>query len=224
MMICKKSFFTEDLNKYFQDPELLFEQTTFHFKSKFKDKRMAVVKLGGAHFVAQEFSSSGINNLLLFVPFRATRAFRAWFYGNKLANKKILCAKPLLFIEKRLGPFRSKSYLLVNYITGLSGGEYFENLSAFKEHWPLAVESIHQQLLQLEDLQIKHIDFGLDSFMIKLGDPYLIDLENIKGYKFHSIFPKKKISHKYFTSLKEEIQNSNSSAYELFDQKLLRTP
>lgn len=224
MMICRKSFYSEKLRKYYKDPELLFEQTTFHFKSKFKDKRMGVVKIGGDHFVAQEFSSTGLHKLLSFLPFRATRAFRAWFYGNKLMNEHVLCAKPLLFIEERLGPFRFKSYLVVNYITGLSGGEYFENVSAFKEHWPSVIESIHKQLNQLEALQVKNIDFGLDSFMVKNNQPYLIDLENIRGFKFRSFFPKKKTSQMYFTSLKEEVKNTNSSAFQLFHEKSIRSP
>lgn len=222
MMLCSNAFYSDKLEKYYQDPELLFEESAYLFKSKFKNKKTALVIIDNVYLVVHRYTKASFWDFIFSIPFRTSQAYRAWSNGLILIKQGIHSTKPLIVIEKRVGPYCTSSYLVTNYITGLQGTQFFKENSAFKEKWEDAAENIKEMLKKLDSSKIKHLNFSLNNFIVKDETPYLIDLELLRKYRFKTFFSKKNISSSYLSALENELINLNSDAHLIFhDQSLV---
>lgn len=217
IMICSKSLYNSDYQNYYHNPDALFNNTEYLFPSKYKNKQVAVVKLDGNYFIAQKFRPYNIWSFLSIFLCRTSFAYRAWYYGHFLNKNQIPAAKPLMFIEKKFGPFCLSSYLITSYIPGIKGEEYFATDSAFSEHWPETSASLLKTIQQLEKLKIFHPDFSIENCIIKDETPYLIDLE-----KMHRAMNSKNLSKQYISSMKKNLSNTSKNAHQVFFEQTLQ--
>ena len=58
-----------------------------------------------------------------------TRARNCWFFGRQLNSYGILSPQPLAYLEFGCGPFRTRSFLLTEYIDGVHLNSFVENNS-----------------------------------------------------------------------------------------------
>lgn len=220
-MLCLKSFYQNDFNKYLQDPELLFENTSYYFTSCYKDKKIALVSIEGTYFIAHKFTPKSIWTYFTRIPFQASEAFRAWYYGHLLSKLNINATKPLLIIEKQTGPFCFTSYLITSYVSGINGDEYFKKSSAFKEHWPETSANILKTINDLSLSKIVQNNFCLHNFIIKDNQPHLIDLDKLHSYPLSHRLHQKRHFNKYFSSLENNLEFSSIEAYNIFKNQAL---
>ncbi len=221
MMLCSKSFYQADFEKYFQDPELLFENTSYFFINSHKGKKVALVSIKGTHFVAYKYTPRTLWGYFTKLPFQASKAFRSWHYGHLLSSLDINTTKPLLLIEKRLGPFCFSSYLITSYISGVKGAEYFNESSAFKEKWPETTKKILNTINLLSHSKIVQQNFSLNNFIIDGNQPYLVDLDKLHSYPFsHKLYQKRHYKN-YLTSLEQDLKLSDEMASHIFQNQAL---
>ena len=221
-MISSKSFYREEFSIYYKEPERLFEGTSYLFSSHYKNTKVAVVTINGLHYVARKFQPDNLWAYLLQLPFKSSNALRAWYYGHMLSKLNINASKPVLMIEKRIGPFCFSSYLLSSYISGDKGDEYFQDSSPFKESWPEASSNLLKMLEKLSLSKIMHYNICLNNFIIKDNKPYLIDLEKLHKYPFSHKIHQKKHYNQYFSSIEKDLMESTLEGYNIFQEESLR--
>jgi hypothetical protein len=107
-------------------------------------------------------------------------ARKSWLDGTLLYASGIPTPQPRLFLERRLGPFKSRSYLLTDYVPGTSLYRYlrFRNPSAEEiNDFAQQTAAIWQQLA---DVHIQHNDFQTENLLVDPhGKLWLIDLERL---------------------------------------------
>lgn len=221
MMLCHKSFYNNELTKYYDDPELFFKNAVFVLKSKYKNKETAVIAIDDISLVVHKYYKKNLLDYLLSIPFKPSEAFRGWYYGQILMKNKIACSKPILVIEKRIGPYCTSSYLVTSYITGLSGYDFFKDNSPYQEKWAETTDNIQQLLTNLNKIKVTHSDFELKSIIVKDDLPYLVDLDKLQRFRYKSTSSERIRLKKYFINLKSELNQKESKAYQLFEDKTI---
>ncbi len=124
-------------------------------------------------------------------PFRRMRkslqrtpAHQSWLDGRFLFEAGIPTPRPRAFLERRLGPFKTKSYLLTDYVLGTS----LYRLMRFGNPSEDAVQKIVTQVValwqRLDELQVQHNDFKPENLIVDPnGKVWLIDLERMCRYR-----------------------------------------
>lgn len=201
---------------YFKDPDLLFEKTDHIFKDRKNRNKVALVEIEGVHYVVKKFKITGFNNWIKSFPFRASKAFRSWQYANYLTELNIPTPKPLMLIEKRVGPFWTDSYLVCEYLNGQTGKEYFSKDSPFKEHWKDSLNELKSLLEVLNAHQIIHADFSLNNIIVHERKIYLLDLSSLHLYHFDHAFYKRRYRNQHLEKLKRKFEELDSKASLLY--------
>lgn len=217
VMLCFKPLYNASFKDYYDNPDAIFTKTEYLFPSKFKNKQVAVVNLDGNYFIAQKFRPYNFLSFLSIFLCRTSYAYRAWHYGHLLSKHQIPAAKPLMFIEKKFGPFCVSSYFIAGYIPAIGAEIYFAPNSAFTEHWPETSTNLLKTIAQLEKLKLFYRDFCLENCLIKDETPYLIDLERI-----HRAIYSKHLSKQQISSLKKNLNEASISARHVFFEQSIK--
>jgi tRNA A-37 threonylcarbamoyl transferase component Bud32 len=124
-----------------------------------------------------------IKNALHFLKrcFKPSRARRSWQNGNILQLLGINTAKPIALIEKRIGPFQLKSYLITEYLEGILLTDYVVSLENKNQTVPDWLDQqLTQMLTGLWRAGISHGDFKATNFLVVGEKLILIDLDSMQ--------------------------------------------
>jgi hypothetical protein len=107
-------------------------------------------------------------------------ARKSWLDGRFLHERGVSTPQPRLFLERRLGPFKGRSYLLTDFVPGTSLYRYMR----FRHPSADEIDDFAQQTAaiwqRLADLQIQHNDFQTENLLVDpRGKLWLIDLERL---------------------------------------------
>lgn len=116
---------------------------------------------------------------------RPSRAWVSWRNGHLLRFLGITTPEPIALIEKRIGPFRGKAYLVTQAVDGLPLDKAIVDDRA-------CIGLAATQIRRLADAQISHGDMKANNFMVSAHKVYLIDLDTMKQHHsawfFHQAF------------------------------------
>jgi len=219
----KNNFYLKSDEKYFSllqnavsniDALLENESNLFYKNDKGDTTTIAVVKIGDREFVVKRYN---IKNFWHFIKncFRKSYAEKALFNINVLWNLKISTFTPVAIIEKYIGSFKGKSYLITEYVkNGIRGCDYFAKDEKPKPEWDQVVKNIGEIAKKLKKAFIEHRDFQYGNILIVDKTALLHDVEHMKYYvcnsdKFQKAF-QKDIDHFL------DFVKSNPAAYEMF--------
>lgn len=120
-------------------------------------------------------------------PFRRVRkslqrtpARQSWFDGRFLVEEGLPTPQPRAFLERRLGPFNTESFLLTDYVPGTS----LYRLMRFGNPSDDEVQEVITQVValwqRLDELHVQHNDFKPENLIVDPnGKVWLIDLERM---------------------------------------------
>jgi hypothetical protein len=107
-------------------------------------------------------------------------ARKSWLDGRFLCQSGVPTPRPRLFLERRVGPFKSRSYLLTDYVPGTSLYRYMRFRGPSRDEIANFARQVAAIWQQLDDVRIQHNDFQTENFLV---DPqrklWLIDLERL---------------------------------------------
>ena len=119
-----------------------------------------------------------------------TRARRGWKYGRLLRSNGVRTPWPLAYEEKRIGPVRHTSFLLTEYIPGLTLTEYMEKETANDGNaWSQPASTFAGFWSQLGTLRMTHGDLKASNFIV--GEDlrlWVIDLDSASQHPRFSTF------------------------------------
>lgn len=207
----KKNFFSFVLlDKTFESPQLLKiinnpDQYLVSSNQILKDNdKRTIVKLtsDSKTIILKRYNYSGLYDWITKCPFRSSKAYRAWYYHHQLLKNGIETAKPIAIIEKRLGPFWKKTYLISEYIEGQTLSQKLRE----------ADETIHKeisgQIITALNIFYKqkwlHRDLVSRNVIVYKNKIAIIDLDEMHSYAFNNNLFKSKFHKKHFLKLIEK--------------------
>lgn len=173
--------FSRELRKehaiqFIDDPDLLIKEgevlksgrTATVAKINFGDKSYIVKRYNRKNFFHQ-FARS----------LKKSRSAVSWRNGHLLQLYGIPTAKPLLMLERRIGPMRGISYVVTEYLTGLHAFDYFQEDDRSSEAKEMA-QKITKLIQDLHQCRFIHGDLKPNNIWITGNRPILIDLDGMR--------------------------------------------
>jgi len=142
------------------------------------------INIDGFNLVIKRYNIKNFSHLLRRF-WRPSRASVSWRNANLLELIGIKTPKPIGFIEKRFGPFRSVAYFISEY------QEADSLLSTYSKRAPLEKEltQISNLFKTLNKFKISHGDFKASNLLINSsGEISLIDLDSMHEHVSHALF------------------------------------
>jgi tRNA A-37 threonylcarbamoyl transferase component Bud32 len=113
---------------------------------------------------------------------RNTRAWSSWLNAHRLELLGIPTPKPIAFLERRWGPFRSTSYYISEYIDGTD----LYRLITSDRSKEINIESLSikfgEMLKLFADANMSHGDFKATNFIVADEKLYIIDIEGMREH------------------------------------------
>jgi aminoglycoside phosphotransferase (APT) family kinase protein len=168
----------ELVERIWRDPnDLLASGSKLQYKPRCS---VARVDGYGGSFVWKRHNWGGIGRTLRKALSRSV-AKKCWTDGRSLHEAGVPTPQPRLYLERRIGPVNTCSYLLTDYVAGTSLYRFMR----FEQPARPVIEQLAQQAAaiwqQLDDLRIQHNDFQTENFLVDpAGKLWLIDLERLR--------------------------------------------
>jgi len=105
--------------------------------------------------------------------FKPSRAAVCWRMAREFADAGIRTARPVLMIEKRLGPLRARAYYVYEYVAGEALPSVLEKDTGTRE----TMEKIAAMFARMARHGIVHGDMKATNILIDSGEPVLVDLD-----------------------------------------------
>lgn len=186
-LLCAKKYF-DSIAAVVNDLDVLLDNknNVFYKNTAGDATTIAVVSIDGHKFVVKRYNIRGFWHFLKNI-FRKSYAHKAWFNIKVLKGLNIPTLTPVALIEKYIGPFKGKSYLITEYIeNGIRGCDYFAEGEEAKPEWEQIVKNIADIAAKLKQAFIEHRDFQYGNILIVGSTPILHDLEHMKYYQNNS--------------------------------------
>ncbi len=212
MVIYDRNYETHALLSCLKDPDSLF--ATADILKNGRSATVAKMKIDDHEVVVKRYN---IKDSLHWLRrcLRSTRAMTSWSLGQLLHLFDISTAKPIAVIEKRFLGLRGKSYLLMEYIDGVTAGDFFAQASAEDPATINVAEKIVELFFNLATLRITHGDLKKTNILIRDNTPVLIDLD---GMSLHSSESSFKRAFRLETKRFMENWRSTPSIHKLFER------
>lgn len=180
-MVCKRNSYHGKMKRLLSDPDPIISSSKL-----LKDGRsstVALTEVDGKLLVIKRYNIKNFMHALKRCP-RNTRAWSSWRNAHSLERLAIPTPKPIAFLEKRWGPFRSTSYYISEYIDGTdlynlitSGRSKKINIKALSIRFGEILKSLFNAC-------ISHGDFKATNFIVAGEKLYLIDIEGMCEHVF----------------------------------------
>jgi hypothetical protein len=151
-------------------------------------------------------------------------ARKAWLDGRLLLGAGIPTPRPRAFIEIRIGPFKTTSYFLADYVAGTS----LYRLMRFAPPPMEVVRHLAEQVAaiwqQLDDLRVCHNDFKTENLLVDpQGKVWLIDLDRLRRCRRVDDVRRRQIRDAG-DLLHPRNWRTDPAAAELFRREIVKTP
>ena len=187
LIICRNEFYTEELEHLLLDPEKPFTIKKKWIKKSI-DRSIITWRVDGKKFVIKKHNTKNLTHILKQICFRhSSKALRSFYYSYLFDKIGVNTPKAVAIIEKRIGPFHTDAYHIMEHIEGVKGNEYFTQPFETAQE---KKESIKQTLLiaqKLNDAKIIHGNLNLSHVHYVDGNPYILDLDTTHKYSNKSL-------------------------------------
>ena len=175
-MVCDRDFHNEAMARFLDDPELVIDASRL-----LKDgntSTVALVEVGGQRLVVKRYNIKNpwhaLNRSL-----RPSRAWVSWRNAHRLALLGIPTPKPIAFLEKRWGPFRSRAYFIMEYVDGIDAYHLLHSDTAKEINREGFVKRFGKLLQLFADASISHGDFKATNFIVADEGLFIIDVDGM---------------------------------------------
>jgi tRNA A-37 threonylcarbamoyl transferase component Bud32 len=162
-------YWTDDLKKMMEDPDLFLD----HDAEVFKREQMDAVGAGRGFVVKRHHFRTAAD--LVKGLFRPSHARRAWHKALQLEQAGIATAKPIAYADRRRWGMLIASYFVMERIAGaVDLNSYRGNKAGTARRLADLLARLHGEGFAHRDLKGSNVVFDSD------GRPYLIDLDGLR--------------------------------------------
>lgn len=178
-MVCDRNFYHGEIKKLIADPDSVIDSSRL-----LKDGNSATVALAEVNGKLLVIKRYNIKNFMHALKrcLRNTRAWTSWRNAHRLELLGIPTPKPIAFLERRWGPFRSTSYYISEYIDGRDLYRLITSDKSRKINIEALSISFGEMLKLLADANMSHGDFKATNFIVAGKKLYIIDIEGMRKH------------------------------------------
>ena len=186
-MVCERDYYHGEIKKLLSDSDVFIASSKL-----LKDGRSSTVALAEVNGKPLVIKRYNIKNFVHALKrcLRNTRAWSSWRNAHRLELLYIPTPKPIAFLEKRWGPFRSTSYYITEYVDGtdlyrLITPDRYKGLNL-----EVPGKRFGEILKSLANASMSHGDFKSKNFISSEDRMYIIDIEGMQEHRFKWRFKK----------------------------------
>ena len=180
-MVCERNFYHGEMKKLIADPDSVIDSS--RLLKDGNSASVALAEVNGKLLVIKRYNIKNFIHALKRCP-RNTRAWLSWRNAHSLELLGIPTPKPIAFLERRWGPFRSTSYYISEYIDGT---DLYRQITSDKSK-EINIEALSisfgKMLKLLSDANMSHGDFKAANFIAAGKKLYIIDIEGMRKHSY----------------------------------------
>lgn len=174
-------FAGESLDRLFANPDRYFDGTYSLVLKTDATTSVCAVRVGGEHLVIKRYNIRGALHRLSRAV-RGSRAARCWRVGRAMRACGIPVARPVAFMEERLGPFRGRAWLVTQYCQG-TGLDRFMAAHAGDGTGEQVLSAVVALFRQFAQHRFSHGDMKATNVLVDAGAARLIDLDAARAHR-----------------------------------------
>jgi hypothetical protein len=180
-IVCQPQFSTQNMQAVFRDLD-----TTILSASKIlKDdptSTVVIVNIDNKPLVIKRANTKGLIHFIRRLVC-VSRARKNWHFATQLKAANIPTFEPIAYVEDRFGPFKRRSYLICSLLGGIDSLRFFSD-NAYEAQWKVVANNIVTMIEKLANARLSHRDLNLSNIILVGSQPYLIDLDSMRHYRF----------------------------------------
>jgi tRNA A-37 threonylcarbamoyl transferase component Bud32 len=114
---------------------------------------------------------------------KGSRAKKCWLFGHRLTDAGIPCAAPLAFVEQRKYGLIRQSYIINEFIPGISLQKMITANTYSKDEKKHIISLCEEFLNKLTKFRLTHGDMKPSNILLHDEKPLLIDLDSMKQHR-----------------------------------------
>ena len=144
----------------------------------------------GKSWVLKRFNLRGLAHTTTHL-LSLSRAARNWACGLHLCSGGIASPRPMAFLEQRLGPFRTQSYVLTEFVPGTRLREFDFKANRSDRELDVLCQEFARIWHRLGQLRMSHGDMKATNFLVASDHRlWLIDLDGARIHRANAAFRK----------------------------------
>lgn len=180
LLICRGDDYTDDLKKLALNPDHPFETKKSWIKDD-QERSILTWRMSGKKYVIKRYNACSIAHWLKqLVKYSSSTALQSFYYSYLLDQIDIKSAKAVAIIEKRVGPFLSTSYQVMEHIKGTKGSDFFDEATLAELDYDRSIKETVKLARKLENANLVHSELKLNHIVYVDGSPYLLDLDCVE--------------------------------------------
>ena len=180
-MVCDRNFYHGEMKKLITDPDSVIGSSKL-----LKDgnsSTVGLVEVNNKLLVVKRYNIKNFRHALKRCP-RNTRAWSSWRNAHKLELLGIPTPKPIAFLEKRCGPFRSTAYYITEYVDGTDLYHLITSDRSEEINIEVISKRFGEILKSLANACMSHGDFKATNFIVTDDRLFIIDIEGMCEHRF----------------------------------------
>ncbi len=216
-MVCDRNEYSEELIRFINNIDNEIESS--RLLKKGNSSTVGLVELNGRSMIVKRYNIKNFAHAISRC-FRPSRAWISWKNAHLLGFMGVLTPMPIMFLERRLGIFRSKAYFLMEYVKGKDCYHLLHSDRVKAVEIKTIVKQFRQLLQTFADTSVLHGDLKATNFLVvENGELYVLDLDSMTEYRLRYGFKKR-----FNKKLKRLMKNWDDlpEVYDMFGDELAK--
>jgi len=179
--VCDRALATPGLLTLLADPDASLQQADAHYLKQGNTCTLWSTTVDGRQLVVKRYNIKSLTHRISRM-LRRTRAATSWKNAHRLAMYGILGARPVALYERRFGPLRGKSWLIMEYVGGDDLTQLCKQPRPDHETGRRVVRGVTALLAQLAQCRISHGDMKGTNFIQSSQGIAVIDLDAMREH------------------------------------------
>lgn len=169
-------FDSEELRELLRSPDGFAARSGSELIKRHARSTVTRTRVGGVGVVIKEnhavSAAKALKRALL-----PSRAARAWYAAHMVEGLGIDTAAPVAYVERRYGPFRGRSWVVLVDLRGMDAQSYLLDTGIAPDEHARIVDAIAGIYATLHRANVTHGDNRPQNFIVVDGRPHIIDLD-----------------------------------------------
>jgi len=186
-MICGREYYDDAMAAFLNNPDVVLKEG--RMLKDGNSSTVLLVELSGRPLVVKRYNMKNMWHALR-RSYRQSRAWVSWRNAHLLKSIGVNTPNPVAMMEKRLGPLRSVSYILTEYVDGTDIHRLLNSDKAGEIDLPGLVKQFGELLRRFVSSSISHGDFKATNFILSDKGLFIADLDAVRSHRLKWKFKK----------------------------------
>ena len=178
-LIIDRDYIDSGLVELLDDPRRVFDGEGTILLKKGNSSTVGLIKINKVEYVIKRYNVKSpvhrIKNML-----RESRASRSWRNAHSLLLRGLPTAKPIAMVDCVKGKLKGVSLFVMENVPGINSADYFRQKEINRDTMKIVASKMLLMINELHQERILHNDLKSTNFIIRKGEPVIIDLDAMR--------------------------------------------